>query len=89
MKILSTSDYKYHYFRKYFEIEDLQYKILAMFNDPIEDQYLKLLEGIFAILFFRLCIVTQMEMYQQIDNHLSTLSTIFSLQITSILLYRD
>lgn len=47
----TADDYKYRHFRKYFKIEDLQYKILAMFDQPVEEEYLKILEGIFAILF--------------------------------------
>lgn len=47
----AANDYKYRYLRKYFTIEELHYKILARFDDYIEDQCLKLLEGIFTILF--------------------------------------
>jgi hypothetical protein len=50
-RLKGTNDYKYHYFRKYFTIDELEYKILARFNVPIEEQYLLLLEGIFAIIF--------------------------------------
>jgi hypothetical protein len=47
----AANNYKYRYLRKYFTIEELHYKILARFDNYIEDRYLKLLEGIFTILF--------------------------------------